>query len=91
MIKHSDVYRENRDFLSVLGTRHSLIVMSEKTVMIGCMLKSLDWWMENGEVVGRREGYSFDQIEEYRQHLEYSRKWLSRNKKNEHKAKEIEK
>ena len=67
------------EFLVLRGSRHSLIATPE-AISIGCMRNTPDWWREHYAGVGRSEGYSAAEIEEYRQHIEYAAAWLAARK-----------
>lgn len=66
------------NLLRLTGTRDSMIVVNESVVAIGCYVHSLDWWAEHYNAIGKVEGYSREEIEEYRGHLEYARGWLAK-------------
>jgi uncharacterized protein YjbI with pentapeptide repeats len=63
------------DFLVLRGSRHSLIATTD-AISIGCIRNTLDWWREHYAGVGRAEGYSAAEVDEYRQHIEYAAVWL---------------
>ena len=62
--------------LQILGTKHGLIVRKPGCLQIGCHLKPLVEWEETYELIGRGEGYSDQQIAEYRSHIAHARSWM---------------
>ena len=49
----------------ITGTRHLVNWYSTEILHIGCHKKEIDWWLENYETIGKKEGYTEDQIKEY--------------------------
>ena len=52
------------------GTRHSVMYWGEDCVQIGCKRMSLAEWLVQYKEVGKAEGYTDSEIEEYGQYLE---------------------
>ena len=65
------------DCLRLAGSRHAIWCLDEENVSIGCMRRTLAWWEEHHEGVGRAEGYTPAQIAEYGRHISYCREWLA--------------
>ena len=56
--------------LQIQGSRHLLYVAGPMIIGVGCVRESAKWWNEHYQAVGRKEGYSRDQVKEYRQWLD---------------------
>jgi len=65
--------------LQIGGSMHWIIVREPGHITIGCHHLPVAWWQENAEVVGERNGYNSDQIEEYKRHIQYCREWMEIN------------
>ena len=66
--------------LQILGTRHALIVRDYGRIEIGCHSKTLAQWEKHYTKIGEAEGYTAEQIEEYREHIASCRKFMERYK-----------
>lgn len=62
--------------LQILGTRHPLIVREDGFITIGCEHHEVAWWEQHYRAVGRRENYSLEQINEYRNYIALSKYWM---------------
>ena len=51
--------------LYIQGTKHRLCMCSQTLLAIGCIEKPIVEWLETYGEVGRVEGYSSEQVEEY--------------------------
>lgn len=51
--------------LQIQGTRHFLNACAYTEIAIGCHQQTIAWWLKHYQAVGRKEGYSPDEIEEY--------------------------
>ena len=51
--------------LYIHGTRHALTLCSHNQIAAGCHVHSIAEWLKRYKVIGRSEGYSKNQIEEY--------------------------
>ena len=51
--------------LYIVGTKHTLTNAKKGHIQIGCHLKPIQWWAENYKDVGKMEGYTEAEIEEY--------------------------
>jgi hypothetical protein len=51
--------------LFIVGSRHSLTNAKHGFIQIGCHCKEIKWWQENFRDIGKKEGYTPDEIEEY--------------------------
>ena len=71
------------DWLRIAGTRHALHALDEDNISIGCMRNTLAWWREHFRECGHENGYTLEQIEEYRMHIEYAAQWLAARKPKE--------
>ncbi len=49
----------------IKGSRHIITMLSEYNVTIGCRRNTLAWWLENYRKIGKKEGYTPEQIAEY--------------------------
>ena len=64
--------------MQILGSRVPLVALSTPEgleVRSGCEHHDLEWWQANGETLGRKEGYSDSQIDEYKRHFVYLTEW----------------
>jgi len=66
--------------LQILGTRHALIVRDYGRIEIGCHSRTLAQWEKHYAKIGEAEGYTAEQIEEYREHIASCRKFMERYK-----------
>lgn len=67
--------------LQVQGTKHFFNVCDEKgNVQIGCYAKHIDEWLKCFAEVGKREGYTPEQIAEYHDYLKLAKKWIKTHK-----------
>ena len=48
---------------------HSITYTGNDTLSIGCHNYSIDKWLEKFEIVGKKEGYSDVQIQEYKKYI----------------------
>jgi len=51
--------------LFINGSIHSVSWYGCNQIQIGCHKKEIDWWKENYKMIGEKEGYAPEQIEEY--------------------------
>lgn len=61
--------------LQIQGTRHFCYASPTKTgesiwLGIGCEFHPIEWWIENFESVGKSEGYTTEQIAEYKLYID---------------------
>ncbi len=57
--------------IQIGGHKHWLITNSAGNLQIGCHSHTFDWWIENAEKIGEKEGYSALDIEIYKLHIEH--------------------
>ena len=62
--------------LQIQGTGHFVVVCAYGKLAIGCMVHDVEWWKEHYRGVGRSEGYTKQQIAEYRNYIELARVWM---------------
>jgi len=79
-LRGADCLTASGELLRIAGTRHAIIAVDAENVSIGCMRHDLTWWQEHYAAVGRSEGYTATQVEEYRLHIEYVAAWLEARK-----------
>lgn len=66
---------QNTDLLIIQGSKYTIYATS-LSIRIGCMLRKLDWWIENGEIIARKakrfggEEFNEDEISEYKNYIE---------------------
>ena len=53
----------------IVGSNHPITYTCNNTLSIGCHNFSIDKWKECFKIVGEKEGYSNEQIEEYYQYI----------------------
>ena len=56
--------------LFINGSRNLVSWYGCNKIQIGCHKKDIDWWLENYKVIGKREGYTPDQIAEYKTYID---------------------
>lgn len=56
--------------LFVIGSRHSLTNAKHGYIQIGFHCKTVKWWVENYKDIGKKEGYSEEEIAEYGAYIE---------------------
>ena len=55
--------------IQVGGSRDWLITTQTGELKIGCHVHSFEYWLEHYKAIGRKEGYTTEQIEEYGLHI----------------------
>ena len=63
--------------LQIRGTRHFLTTSSHTKITIGCVTHTTDFWLKNYQEIGKKEGYSEEEIEEYRLLITTAVRWLN--------------
>jgi hypothetical protein len=53
----------------ITGTKHTISWWGKGIINIGCHKKEIEWWLKNFEMVGKKEGYTDAEIEEYHQYI----------------------
>ena len=53
----------------ITGTKHSINWWGKNIINIGCHKKEISWWVKNFKMIGEKEGYSENEIEEYHQYI----------------------
>ena len=56
--------------LYIQGSRNSITVLEDSTVIIGCQYHLIEDWVKNYKEIGKRAGYTDIQIKEYGQYLQ---------------------
>lgn len=67
---------DNTDLSETLvlnGTKHESIYLGNGKLMIGCMINTIDWWLENYVSVGLENGYTESQIAEYKGYIDQNK------------------
>ena len=62
--------------LYIVGTKHILCIPSQGIIKIGCIEHPVAWWEEHFRSVGRAEGYSKAEINEYRNYIALAKYWM---------------
>jgi Pentapeptide repeats (8 copies) len=62
--------------LQIGGSRHWIIVRQDGYLTIGCRHKPLAEWEAHYEAIGRSEGYSDAEVQEYALHIAHCRAWM---------------
>lgn len=57
--------------LYITGSRHVVIYWGENKINIGCKKYSIDEWKKHFKSIGESEGYTPEEIEEYREYIEF--------------------
>lgn len=60
--------------LFIVGSRHSLTNARHGYIQIGCHCKTIDWWLENYKDIGKKEGYTEEEIAEYGAYIKLFKK-----------------
>jgi carbonic anhydrase/acetyltransferase-like protein (isoleucine patch superfamily) len=55
----------------IQGSRHALRLCSLTQIAVGCHVHDITDWLKRYKVIGRSEGYTQEQVEEYGGHLHY--------------------
>ena len=66
--------KEISKIITIQGTKHSVVWYGLDVIHIGCHKKEISWWVKNFKMIGEKEGYSPDEIEEYHQYILICRK-----------------
>ena len=53
------------------GSRHALTLCSLTQLAIGCHIHDFAYWTKHASAIGRAEGYTKEQIAEYKRHITY--------------------
>ena len=61
--------KEISKVISIQGTKHSVVWYGLDVIHIGCHKKEISWWVKNFKMIGEKEGYTPDEIEEYHQYI----------------------
>lgn len=61
---------ENVQLVSITGTQHGVHWRDGEHIAIGCEVHTLEHWLENYAEIGKNNGYSDDQIEEYKRYID---------------------
>jgi NDP-sugar pyrophosphorylase family protein len=62
--------------LSLRGSLDLIRFLGRDIVQIGCQNYTIDFWLNNYQMIGRKYSYSEDQIKEYGQLLLYMKNWI---------------
>lgn len=57
--------------LYITGSRHVVMYWGENKINIGCKKYSIDKWKKHFKSIGKSEGYTPEEIEEYREYIEF--------------------
>jgi YdcK Beta solenoid repeat len=55
--------------IQIRGSKNFINEASKTVIQIGCQAGTADWWAKNRVELGKKNGYSASQIEEYRMYL----------------------
>jgi hypothetical protein len=55
----------------IQGTRHALTLCSLTQIAVGCHVHDITEWLTQYKAIGKREGYTTEQVAEYGRHLAY--------------------
>jgi hypothetical protein len=55
--------------LQIQGSRHFVTLCSMEQIAIGCHVHDFDYWKEHFKAIGRAEGYTVEEVKEYRHHI----------------------
>ena len=66
--------------LQIQGSRHLLYVAGPAIIGIGCHRHDAAWWLDHYKATGRVEGYTPDQVEEYKAGIDIAVEWQKKLK-----------
>jgi hypothetical protein len=55
--------------LYIQGTRHTVTLCSHTQIAIGCHVHDIKEWQKHYRAIGKKEGYTREQIAEYRAYI----------------------
>jgi hypothetical protein len=55
----------------IQGSRHIMTLCSHTQIAIGCHVHDIGYWQKHYKAIGKAEGYTKEQIEEYGSHIGY--------------------
>ena len=84
-VLHGGVFRggEFRDgwlILQIQGSKHFVNIPDGMNIKIGCHEHDVEYWLANFERIGRIEGYSDEQIKEYKMYIDLAATMTANNK-----------
>jgi carbonic anhydrase/acetyltransferase-like protein (isoleucine patch superfamily) len=53
----------------ITGSKHTVNWYDTGIIHIGCYKKEIEWWLKNYKLIGEKENYSSDEIEEYHKYI----------------------
>jgi len=56
--------------IQIQGSKHFINICSPDKIKIGCKVHSFKFWREHYETIGKQNGYTYDQIEEYKNYID---------------------
>jgi hypothetical protein len=62
--------------LQIQGSRHFLYTCSADRISIGCETRTVAHWLRNYRKIGKANGYSEKEIQEYKVFLDVAAQWL---------------
>ncbi|MFA5453247.1 MAG: hypothetical protein WC248_06705 [Candidatus Methanomethylophilaceae archaeon] len=62
--------------LYIIGTRHLFQQYDADKIKIGCLVKTIDEWLECYKEIGELEGYTKKEIQEYKLYLDLAKKLM---------------
>ena len=67
---HDGVFHGGWLNLQIQGSKHFVNIPDGKTIKIGCQCHDVEYWLKNFERVGKIEGYTTEQIKEYKRYID---------------------
>ena len=77
-------YAWKRSVPYIQGSHHPLTLCSHTQIAIGCHVHDIAEWKKSYKVIGRAEGYSEDEIDEYGEHIAHLANMAARLTKGSH-------
>ncbi len=78
---HGGVFRGGYLKIQIQGSMHYVNCSDGENIQIGCKSFTPEWWAENYIEVGRQQGYSDEQIEEYKRYIDLVTAMIKSSKK----------
>ncbi len=73
------VFRGGWLILQIQGSKHFVNIPNGTDIKIGCQCHDGEYWLKNFERIGKIEGYSDDQIAEYKMYIDLAIKTIESN------------
>ena len=65
-----DSYLEELNNLCHFGSKHSVFYWGQDNIQIGCKKSTIEWFLQNFEILGKNQSYSETEILEYKNYID---------------------